>query len=251
MKIEELHPGINWDKLIPLRRPPASGRRANTTQSLLDHYQAANKNEPFLSPFSYDSYISGELIRLQAYNFFGQFVIIARQVFNSSVREQRNFFHAGPMKLSELAAHLLEQTFGRADSAEQAFVCPWQMEGAINHGHIFEDTAFNSIIAFGPSGIIYAQPGLDLIRAARVLPRVKAATESKIASGKLPATLKSIIVPATKNGGSYLEQNGTSAHLSLDLRPAVEQPTDDGSEITNAIEIVCLDWEKKRPPLTS
>jgi hypothetical protein len=139
---------IDRPNLVPLR---------GAGNSLLTNHRKYHPNDPLLPPSFYSP--SPETV-IAGYGFYGHFVACNKG------------YHAAPLPMSEVAALLLEQTFGRAERVEEAFTTDWGMAENVRPGKVFWDTTNDRIIAETREGFTLAICGTNLIEAAVYLPRM-------------------------------------------------------------------------------
>ncbi len=137
--------------LLPLRSPHRACDGKARAKNLLDHHQFHHPHEEYLPPYASDSL---------RYKFFGNYVDIGKVA------------DAKPMRISEVAAIVLEQTFGKADSLEDVFSVPWGMPENRSSGRVFWDVENDRIIAKTKEGFILALEGTNVVEAAVYLPKI-------------------------------------------------------------------------------
>ncbi|PIS29505.1 hypothetical protein COT42_05125 [Candidatus Saganbacteria bacterium CG08_land_8_20_14_0_20_45_16] len=142
--------------LVPLRStPPRQGKKY--APSLLDHHQFHHSNEEYLTP------ALDPTQNQQGYFLKGHFVPVCRADQPMSL---------SPMRISEVAALLLEQTFGSADKEEEVFCGEWGMPENKSPGRVFWDTSADRIIVQTAEGITIGVKGTNVVEAAVLLPHL-------------------------------------------------------------------------------
>lgn len=151
--------------LIPLRSPARAGNGTERAKNLLDHHQFHHPQEPYLKPVIRQPLPA---LSIAGYKFYGKFIETARSTSGiiGGLGEVRY------MRISEVAALVLEQAFGKAATTDEVFIVPWGMPENRSQGRIFWDTTHDRIIARTKEGYVLAVEGTNLVEAAVYLPRM-------------------------------------------------------------------------------
>lgn len=156
---------VNHSRLVPLRSFRASQERK---LCLLGHHKANHPNEAFIHPIIRQP---DQFTSVLGYEFFGQFIEAAR-VNNTNIKNYiGTLASARPMRISDVAALALEQTFGAAERIEDAFSVEWGMPENRSEGAVFWDVEADRIIAKTKEGLILSIEGTNIVEAAVYLPR--------------------------------------------------------------------------------
>lgn len=187
--------------LLPLRSPSRTPSGTNRAKNLLDHHQFHHPNEEYLRPFTLSSFLGTSRT---GYDFFGRFVEFGTGL-------------APYLRISDVAALALEQTFGKADTLEEIFSVPWAIPDNRSMGSVFWDVENDRIIAKTREGFTLALRGTNVVEAAVYLPKIYEEIKLQLLKQEIPEGID-IIEAAVEEPNEAWSVAASPLHIRCTVR---------------------------------
>ena len=164
-------------------------------RELLKHHQKYHHKlclKPIIHEFEPNIFTAG-------YEFYGRFVKVA----TSNSRSAKELDEVKPMRISEVALLVLEQTFGKADDLNGMFLAATflapgkageKIEKSRRSGRVFWDVTNDRIIVKTKRGFILALQGTNIVEAAVYLPRIYADIRLRLFQRLIPEGVDTVVV---------------------------------------------------------